>query len=706
MKLKSLSSAFVAAILSFLLSYGSIRCLITGFSLEVPVDLLLLCCGSCSLAGCVLFRLRHGGAVTACFLALLGGYLWQQGQLVSQTLQLCHKITAIYDRAYNCGYLGTPYSADSILLPLIVYGGTAALTSCWCITRRRTVLPAILFSMVPLILCLVVTDTVPTAGSLFLLLFGLLLLLLTQSVRRRSDTDGARLAWILSAPVALALALLFLAIPQSTYNKQSQAEKLTGLLNRLPMVDISEDGELTLSFTRDIPSQVNLQSVGPNTQFSFRVMEVTAEESGRLYLRGRHYDTYTGTQWHNKNDNRETFAAQYLFPKEDSFSGPEPRVMGNLNIRTFGTHSVKYLPYYPDVPRYLHGGKSDNLEGETEYSYRWYALPHDLESYVTNTTDANSILAFSSQEELTIQLPYETLDWSADYLWNNLFFDGFEDDSVCAVANDIADLVRNSASYDLNTPRMPDSEKDFARWFLEESDSGYCVHYATATVVLLRTAGIPARYVEGYMTDVVAGETVTVTELDAHAWAEYYVEGIGWIPLESTGTAVSPSGEVIPSAHPSDITTNVTEASQPGTESQDDPSTSTDTETTASTEPARRQDKAQSNGTLRFFAAVIPLLLLIQWPVRLGLRRLLQNTGSYNARALKKWRHAQRLATLLKQPLPDSLTELALRAKFSQHILTPADLEAFNTYFTAAVAELRQRPWWQQLYFRLIWAAY
>ena len=87
MKLKSLSSAFIAAILSFLLSYGSFRCLITGFSLEVPGDLLLLCCGCCSLAGCVLFRLRHGGAVTACFLALLGGYLWQQGQLVSQTLQ-------------------------------------------------------------------------------------------------------------------------------------------------------------------------------------------------------------------------------------------------------------------------------------------------------------------------------------------------------------------------------------------------------------------------------------------------------------------------------------------------------------------------------------------------------------------------------------------------------------------------------------------
>ena len=99
-------------------------------------------------------------------------------------------------------------------------------------------------------------------------------------------------------------------------------------------------------------------------------------------------------------------------------------------------------------------------------------------------------------------------------------------------------------------------------------------------------------------------------------------------------------------------------------------------------------------------------MLVLQWPVRLHLRRTLQRTGSMNARALKKWTHASRLAHLLKQPLPDSLTELALRAKFSQHTLTPADLEVFDTYLASSVAELRQKPWWQQLYFRLIWAAY
>ena len=705
MKVKSLSSTLVTAVLAFLLSYGGIRCLITGFSLELSTDLLLYCTGF-ALAGSIAFRLRHGGAAAACLLALLGGYLWQQGLLARQTLQLCYEITSIYDQAYNCGYLGNPYSADSIVLPLTVYGGLTALVSTWCITRRRTIVPALLISIVPLILCLVVTDTVPTAGSLFLLLFGLLLLLLTQSVRRRSDADGARLTWILSAPVALVLALLFLLIPQSTYDKQNQAEKLNVLLNRLPMVDISEDGELTLSFTREIPSQVNLQSIGPNTQFSLRVMEVTSEQSGRLYLRGKHYDTYTGTRWYNKQDNRETFVAPYLFADNDSIYNFEPRAMGNLSIRTFGTHSVKYLPYHPDEPRYLHGGKSDNPGKETEYTYQWCALPHNLEDYVIRTIDDEYALGSYADEGTTLQVPQATLEWAADYLRDTLFSQDIYDESVCAVANGIADLVRNSASYDLDTPRMPEGERDFARWFMEESDTGYCVHYATATVVLLRTAGIPARYVEGYMTDVVAGKTVSVTELDAHAWAEYYVTGIGWIPLESTAAASSSNRVETNPGQTSDRTDETVEDPQFDTLPQNTLATTTDKETAPSTKPAHGKDNSQLEIAPLFIVAGIVLLLVLQWPVRLHLRRTLQRTGSMNARALKKWTHASRLAHLLKQPLPDSLTELALRAKFSQHTLTPADLEVFDTYLSSSVAVLRQKPWWQQLYFRLIWAAY
>jgi hypothetical protein len=57
---------------------------------------------------------------------------------------------------------------------------------------------------------------------------------------------------------------------------------------------------------------------------------------------------------------------------------------------------------------------------------------------------------------------------------------------------------------------------------------------------MLRYMGVPARYVEGYYLSAEdaarykAGETITLTEENAHAWAEYYVSGVGFVPFEVT----------------------------------------------------------------------------------------------------------------------------------------------------------------------------
>lgn len=75
---------------------------------------------------------------------------------------------------------------------------------------------------------------------------------------------------------------------------------------------------------------------------------------------------------------------------------------------------------------------------------------------------------------------------------------------------------------------QPFSGSDAAAWFLEQAEGGNDAMFATASVLMLRYLGIPARYTEGYIT-----EGGTVKRSDAHAWAEYYLDGIGWIPLET-----------------------------------------------------------------------------------------------------------------------------------------------------------------------------
>ncbi len=85
--------------------------------------------------------------------------------------------------------------------------------------------------------------------------------------------------------------------------------------------------------------------------------------------------------------------------------------------------------------------------------------------------------------------------------------------------------------------------------FLFESRQGYCSHYASAMVLLARSLGIPARYVEGYMVPAPqsANEPTIVMDSDAHAWPELYFAGVGWLPFEPT-TGYSP--HLMPSEGP------------------------------------------------------------------------------------------------------------------------------------------------------------
>ena len=63
---------------------------------------------------------------------------------------------------------------------------------------------------------------------------------------------------------------------------------------------------------------------------------------------------------------------------------------------------------------------------------------------------------------------------------------------------------------------------------------GYCTYFASAMTVLCRMAGLPARYVEGFVAQPGADGFAYVTGKDAHAWTEVYFEGFGWVPFDAT----------------------------------------------------------------------------------------------------------------------------------------------------------------------------
>jgi protein-glutamine gamma-glutamyltransferase len=78
--------------------------------------------------------------------------------------------------------------------------------------------------------------------------------------------------------------------------------------------------------------------------------------------------------------------------------------------------------------------------------------------------------------------------------------------------------------------------------FLFETRSGFCEHFSSSFVVLMRAAGVPARVVTGYLGGEynTLGNYLIVRQSDAHGWTEVWLENRGWVRVDPTN-AVSPA---------------------------------------------------------------------------------------------------------------------------------------------------------------------
>jgi protein-glutamine gamma-glutamyltransferase len=99
-------------------------------------------------------------------------------------------------------------------------------------------------------------------------------------------------------------------------------------------------------------------------------------------------------------------------------------------------------------------------------------------------------------------------------------------------------MIRDEFGYTLDTP-LPG--RHTADEFLFDWKRGYCEHFSSAFVVLMRAAGVPARVVTGYAGGYRNrfGNYWVVRRMDAHAWAEVWLPGRGWVRVDPTA-AVAP----------------------------------------------------------------------------------------------------------------------------------------------------------------------
>lgn len=273
--------------------------------------------------------------------------------------------------------------------------------------------------------------------------------------------------------------------------------------------------------------------------------------------------------------------------------------------------------------------------------------------------------------------------------------------------------LAETTAYDLNAPLCPEGE-NYLDHFLNESRRGWCMHYATVTALMLRCLGIPTRYVSGYVAHpTVRSPAAEVRDYDAHAWVEYYLDGIGWLPLDLTPQAGygSAATEAQETETPSP---SVTGSAVPSTEPTQAPTTSPTAEVTPSAAPTQAPQPGENTGEKPAEnGGPDPLILLwpagalaLSWALWSGYcRRRRERLTQPDTNAAVLWAYAlgEKLGPWGGQG-SEERTALAQKARFSQHILTEEERQrALDLLLEEIQAISKALPRWKGPIFRALW---
>ena len=178
---------------------------------------------------------------------------------------------------------------------------------------------------------------------------------------------------------------------------------------------------------------------------------------------------------------------------------------------------------------YTMAERSDSRPAELTVAQGWVADPR---------TDEQQ--AYSEAEAVYRSFVYDnytSLDEASYALMDRMFWQDYTSDSdgIYSAISRVRAVLRREVLY-TDTPEAAPEGTDPIAYFLTDSHQGNAALYAAATVQALRAHGIPARYAEGYYIpsySLAGNGKAEISAKNAHAWAEVYFDGVGWLPLDT-----------------------------------------------------------------------------------------------------------------------------------------------------------------------------
>lgn len=305
--------------------------------------------------------------------------------------------------------------------------------------------------------------------------------------------------------------------------------------------------------TTGFSEHVDLGVMGPVKQDPSIVMRVELPEgTGRdakwepLYLRGVAYNTYDGKSWSNSLPHRRmltelpegTFT---LRPSGSKPSIPARQLKQEILLEALDTAVLFGAPFPTAVKGHFLSLQSDLMGSlylpfplHTRTQYTVYSSPATLNAAEKKAAALlypdiilQHYLQVPAVNEQILELSREITRPAA---------------SIAQAVAMVHTHLLTHYRYNLDVPSLqsPHPLEDF----LLTRKSGYCEHYATAMVIMLRSVGIPARLVTGFLATEwnEIGGYYTVRQRDAHAWVEVYFPQSGWITMDPTPPSPDAAG--------------------------------------------------------------------------------------------------------------------------------------------------------------------
>ena len=336
------------------------------------------------------------------------------------------------------------------------------------------------------------------------------------------------------------------------------------------------------------------------------VLGIGKQKEMSVYLTGKIFDSFDGREWENREDIKGTErimdVVETAYALRRYTDKPNATLYRSINMdvsyRYFHTLYLmapsKTWEVESKDKKVIYYSNGDNLTFDrtagygTEYTAKFCQLNMEREElyrFLEWQQDEDAETWEKTVEQYSDQdIPIEELDSYREiiqeqYLPKTDISPQLEEwlASVTADARTGTEKLKkiedalSGMKYNTSPGELPDTVTDaqsFMDYFILDKGEGYCVHYATAFVLLARAEGFPARYVQGFCIPAVNGDETLVYSDMAHAWPEVYIEGKGWIPFEPTpGFAVN---RYLPESENIDDEIDLSYEKEPESPAQDD----------------------------------------------------------------------------------------------------------------------------------------